>query len=100
LGAAVERISEGEMLSTGRRVRFEIPSGHLIELYAEKEAVPYPGQLRNPRPWTEAAEHGIAPIRMDHALLYGPRVNDNLELPSGLDYPQRKLHEAFLTVVT
>jgi catechol 2,3-dioxygenase len=79
-GAAVERIPEGEMLSTGRRIRFEIPSGHLIELYAEKEAVPYTGQLRNPRPWTEAAEHGIAPIRMDHTLLYGPRVNDNLAL--------------------
>jgi hypothetical protein len=37
--------------ANGRRVRFEIPSGHLIELYAEKEAAPYPGQLRNPQPW-------------------------------------------------
>src|SRR6516225_4784181 len=157
-GTPCEHVPEGEMLSTGRRLRFETPSGHLIELYAEKEAAPYPGQLQNPRPWTDAAEHGIAPIRMDHCLLYGPHVNEDLtlftevlgfylteyvtlpdgitrgmtiygfdpsgnrfetfcgglqsypdqapiawsweELPSGLDYPQRKLHETFLTVVT
>lgn len=79
-GAATERVPEGEMLSTGMRVRFAIPSGHTIELYAEKEAVPYPGQLNNPRPWIEAAEHGIAPLRMDHCLLYGPQVNRNLAL--------------------
>ena len=79
-GAPCERVPAGEMLATGPRVRFEVPSGHRIELYAEKEPAPHPGQLSNPRPWTEAAEHGIAPIRMDHALLYGPRVNDNLAL--------------------
>jgi catechol 2,3-dioxygenase len=79
-GAPIEQVPAGEMLATGRRIRFEIPSGHRIELYAVKQAVPYAGQLQNPRPWTPAAEHGIAPIRMDHALFYGPRVNDNLAL--------------------
>jgi catechol 2,3-dioxygenase len=79
-GVAVERVPEGEMLATGKRVRFEIPTGHRLELYADKEPALYPGQLRNPRPWTEAAEHGIAPIRMDHALLYGPNVNQTLGL--------------------
>lgn len=79
-GTPCEHVPEGEMLSTGRRLRFETPSGHLIELYAEKEAAPYPGQLQNPRPWTDAAEHGIAPIRMDHCLLYGPHVNEDLTL--------------------
>jgi catechol 2,3-dioxygenase len=79
-GAAIERVPAGEMLATGNRLRFAIPSGHLIELYAEKEAALYSGQIRNPRPWTEAAEHGIAPVRMDHTLLYGPEVNRNLAL--------------------
>jgi len=79
-GVAIERVPEGEMLSTGMRLRFEIPSGHLIELYAEKAPALYPSQIQNPGPWTEAAEHGIAPIRMDHCLLYGPNVNKNLEL--------------------
>jgi catechol 2,3-dioxygenase len=79
-GLAPEWVPAGEMLATGARLGFEIPSGHRIELYAEKEPALYPDQLRNPRPWTEAAEHGIAPIRMDHALLCGPNVNRNLAL--------------------
>jgi catechol 2,3-dioxygenase len=79
-GCPCERIPAGEMLATGSRLSFELPSGHRIELYADKEASPYPGQLSNPRPWTAAAEHGIAPIRMDHALLYGPGIDENLAL--------------------
>ena len=38
-GVKTERIPAGELLETGERVRFEIPSGHLIELYARKTAV-------------------------------------------------------------
>jgi catechol 2,3-dioxygenase len=79
-GCACEHIPAGEMLATGMRLSFELPSGHRIELYADKEAAPYPGQLNNPRPWTAEAEHGIAPIRMDHALLYGPQIDRNLAL--------------------
>ena len=30
--------------------------------------------LVNPAPWSKARDHGIAPIRLDHALLYGPNV--------------------------
>jgi catechol 2,3-dioxygenase len=75
-GLAVERIKAGDLLKTGERVRFEIPSGHLIELYAEKESVAGPDVLLNPAPWIfNAAEHGIIPIRMDHCLLYGPNVD-------------------------
>ena len=38
-GIKTQRIPAGEMLETGERVRFEIPSGHQIELFAEKTAV-------------------------------------------------------------
>ncbi len=38
-GVATERVPAGEMLGTGERVRFEIPTGHMIELYAEKDEV-------------------------------------------------------------
>lgn len=79
-GVGCEWVPAGEMLATGRRLAFELPSGHRIELYADKEAAPYPGQLNNPQPWIAAAEHGIAPLRMDHALFYGPAVNRNLAL--------------------
>lgn len=63
------------MLETGERVRFEIPTGHLFELYAEKTNVGNGMAYVNPDPWTPAAEKGIAPIRFDHALLYGPDID-------------------------
>ena len=73
-GVKTERIPAGEMMETGERVRFEIPSGHLIELYAEKTAVGNGLQVVNPAPWTKASENGIAPVRLDHCLLYGPNI--------------------------
>ncbi len=73
-GLHTERIPAGEMLETGERVRFELPSGHQIELYAEKTHVGNGIDPFNPMPWNAAAEHGIAPVRLDHGLLYGPNV--------------------------
>jgi len=73
-GLATERIPAGEMLATGERVRFTLPSGHVMELYAEKDKVGNGIPLINPAPWSKARDHGIAPIRLDHALLYGPKV--------------------------
>jgi catechol 2,3-dioxygenase len=79
-GVATERVPAGEMLATGERVRFEIPSGHLIELYAQKEAVGNGLGKVNPGPWGPAREHGIAPVRLDHCLLYGPDIPGVLKL--------------------
>ena len=73
-GVTTERIPAGELLETGERVRFEIPSGHQIELYADKTQVGNGLQVLNPAPWTPAAEKGIAPVRLDHCLLYGPNI--------------------------
>lgn len=73
-GVATERIPAGDLLETGERVRFQLPTGHLIELYAEKTHVGNGISALNPAPWNAAAEHGIAPVRLDHALLYGPNV--------------------------
>jgi catechol 2,3-dioxygenase len=79
-GVKTERIPAGELLETGERVRFEIPSGHLIELYADKTKVGNKLAALNPAPWSAEAERGIAPVRMDHALLYGPNVDKVLDL--------------------
>ncbi len=79
-GVATERLPAGEMLGTGERVRFEIPTGHIIELFAEKDFVVGRDRLVNPTPWTPQSEHGIAPLRMDHALLYGPDIDGNVKL--------------------
>ena len=73
-GLSTERIPAGEMLATGERVRFTLPSGHVMELYAEKDKVGNGIPLINPAPWSKARDNGIAPIRLDHALLYGPNV--------------------------
>jgi len=73
-GLKTERIPAGEMLATGERVRFELPSGHVMELYAEKTAVGNGLGVVNPAPWGPQREHGIGPVRLDHALLYGPNV--------------------------
>lgn len=74
-GVTTERIRSGELLETGERVRFEIPTGHLVELYAEKSHVGNGIPSLNPDPWAPAAERGIAPIRYDHCLLYGPDID-------------------------
>jgi catechol 2,3-dioxygenase len=79
-GVATERIPAGDLLETGERVRFETPSGHQIELYAEKAHVGNGLPLVNPGPWPDESEHGIAPFRMDHCLLYGPNMAKVYEL--------------------
>lgn len=73
-GLSTERIPAGELLQTGERVRFEIATGHLIDLYAEKSAVKTPQTVLNPPPWNPESERGIGPSRYDHALIYGPDI--------------------------
>jgi catechol 2,3-dioxygenase len=79
-GLATERIPAGEMTETGERVRFQLPTGHLFELYAEKKSVGNGLGLVNPPPWGKDAERGIAPTRFDHCLLYGPNIAANKKL--------------------
>lgn len=73
-GIKTERVPAGEMLETGERVRFEIPTGHIIELYAEKADVGNGLGYLNPAPWLPDTK-GINPVRMDHCLLYGPELD-------------------------
>ena len=73
-GVATKRIPAGELLETGERVRFTLPTGHDIELYSQKTNIGSAVGDLNPDPWAAAAEKGIAPIRLDHCLLYGPNV--------------------------
>ncbi|RTL48197.1 MAG: catechol 2,3-dioxygenase [Rhodocyclaceae bacterium] len=79
-GLSTERIPAGDLMETGERVRFKIPTGHLIELYAEKKMVGNGLPSVNPAPWGKDSEVGIAPLRFDHCLLYGPNVNQTLDL--------------------
>ncbi len=73
-GVATQRIPAGELLETGERVRFALPTGHDIELYAQKTAIGNDMGELNPEAWCANSEKGIAPIRLDHCLLYGPDI--------------------------
>ena len=79
----LEWIAAGEHPGTGDRFRFRIPTGHLMELYAEKEILGNDcgtdGPNVNPNPWPDDLK-GIAPSRFDHALLYGDDLDGNLKL--------------------
>lgn len=79
-GVKTSRIPAGELMETGERVRFEIPSGHQIELYAHKTFMGGTLGQHDPSPYNAKMDKGIAPMRLDHCLLYGPNVGEVLEL--------------------
>lgn len=79
-GIATERLPAGDLLETGERVRFQLPSGHAFELFAEKKKVGNGLGLVNPPPWGADADRGMAPSRFDHCLLYGPNIAANKKL--------------------
>jgi catechol 2,3-dioxygenase len=72
-GCAVERIAAGELKGCGQRLRFTIPSGHQIELYADKDQLGTSVGNLNPHPWPEGLQ-GMKACRFDHGLLYGPNL--------------------------
>ncbi|WP_028601084.1 catechol 2,3-dioxygenase [Ottowia thiooxydans] len=78
-GVKTERMPAGEMLETGERVRFQIPTGHTIELFAEKTCVGSICGYNDPD--VDVIDGpGIRPVRMDHALIYGGDIDGNLKL--------------------
>ena len=78
-GVKTERMPAGEMLETGERVRFKIPTGHTIELYAQKTDVGNGMGYTNPEVDVLDSK-GICPIRMDHCLIYGGDIDGNKKL--------------------
>lgn len=78
-GCNVERKPAGDLKHCGERVQFDSPTGHLFELYAEKD---YKGNgvgLTNPHPWPEGLQ-GMQVTRFDHCLLYGDDLDGSVEL--------------------
>ena len=78
-GVSTERVPAGELVGCGERVRFTIPSGHLIELYAEKEYVGNGLPDTNPDVWPDGLV-GMKPTRMDHCLFNGDSVPETAKL--------------------
>lgn len=74
-GVAVSRISDGEEIGQGESLRFASPSGHEIELVHDVHKVGGRLPLVNPPPYVDGLV-GIAPPRMDHALLQAEEVGE------------------------
>jgi catechol 2,3-dioxygenase len=67
-GVAVEEVPEGTLRDCGRALKFNMPSGHEMYLYAKKEAVGKSVGIMNPEPWPDDMK-GVGAHWLDHALL-------------------------------
>ena len=72
-GHPVYRVSEGEEIGQGESIRFELTSGHEMELVADVEKVGGRLPLLNPPPMVDGLV-GIAPPRIDHLLVHAEEV--------------------------
>ncbi|MGE0482564.1 MAG: catechol 2,3-dioxygenase [Gammaproteobacteria bacterium] len=80
-GMNVEHIAAGVHAASGRRLQFTLPSGHVMQLYAEKTRVGNTLGTRNPGVVPdEGVIRGMRINRLDHALLGGPNLADTLRL--------------------
>jgi catechol 2,3-dioxygenase len=79
-GCDVEEIPADELKSCGRRIRFQGPTGHYFELFATKEQNGrYGVGNHNPEAWPRDLK-GMKAQRFDHCLLYGPNLDETLDL--------------------
>lgn len=69
-GCTITRVSKGTRIGEGEAIRFELPTGHFCELYTDIEFLGTATGDLNPDPWPDGLR-GIAPHRLDHALLVG-----------------------------
>ena len=74
-GQRVQRISRGEAVGQGESIRFETPSGQLMELVHDVERTGGLLPKRNPPPKPYGLR-GIAPPRMDHLLVTAEEVGE------------------------
>lgn len=72
-GIPVTRIPAGTRLAEGEAIRFTVPTGHQVEMYAEIEKLGTAVGNVNPHPWPDHLR-GIAPHRLDHTLLVGEDI--------------------------
>jgi len=67
-GVKTELLPEGTLPATGRMLRFDLPSGHEMRLYAMKEYVGTEVGTTNPDPWPDNLK-GAGAHWLDHCLL-------------------------------
>jgi len=67
-GIAVDKLPEGTLPHCGRMIRFALPSGHEMRLYAQKDFVGTDVGSTNPEPWPDGLR-GAGAHWLDHVLL-------------------------------
>lgn len=67
-GVRADGLPAGALPSTGRMLRFELPSGHEMRLFAEKTCVGTAVGASNPDPWPDGLK-GAGAHWLDHLLL-------------------------------
>lgn len=78
-GLAVDELEAGAYPRSGRRLRFTLPSGHEMHLYAEKEYVGNSLGIVNPGVIPdEGVVRGFRINGLDHCLLAGPAIEENV----------------------
>ena len=75
-GCQVARVSKGEAVGQGESIRFEVPSGQIMELVWDIEKTGNILGKRNPAPVPPPDLPGIAPPRMDHMLVNAEEVGE------------------------
>lgn len=78
-GVEVTELPAGDLPRCGRRLRFSLPTGQLIELYAEKERFGSAADLVNPDPWPDGLK-GMAVRRLDHIAIYGEALDETVKI--------------------
>jgi catechol 2,3-dioxygenase len=76
-GLPVDHIPAGRYPKSGRRLEFTLPSGHTMQLYAEKERTGNTMGYHNPGTIPEEnVVRGLRINRIDHVLLGGPKIDE------------------------
>jgi catechol 2,3-dioxygenase len=74
-GIAVREFRTGAFPRSGRRIEFDLPSGHRMQLYAEKDQIGNGLPIRNPGVVPdEGYIRGMRTIRLDHLFVAGPEL--------------------------
>ena len=75
-GCPRQRVSRGEAVGQGESIRFEVPSGQIMELVWDIEKTGNILGKHNPSPVPPPDLPGIAPPRMDHMLVNAEEVGE------------------------
>lgn len=80
-GLQVEHVEPGVFPKSGRRLRFTLPSGHVMHLYAHKEQIGNTLGISNPGVMPdEGVIRGFRINRVDHALMGGINIDETARL--------------------